>query len=101
MQQVIGLFVLKTRAGFDIFDWIVKVVGDFFGFTIAGKLFMWDAVTVGKQWFIINVVSNSARTIVFFSTAKRRFQIASVVFYMAFVELLYYFGVMEWILKKL
>ncbi|KAE9399090.1 hypothetical protein BT96DRAFT_994211 [Gymnopus androsaceus JB14] len=82
LQQVIAMFVLKTRAGFDIFDWIVNVVIDFFGFTIAGKVFVWDEATASKEWLIINII-------------------ASVFLFLAFVELLYYIGVMEWILKKL
>ncbi|KAF9076690.1 Na+ dependent nucleoside transporter C-terminus-domain-containing protein [Rhodocollybia butyracea] len=81
-QQVIAMFVLKTRAGFDIFNWIVGAVVDFFSSDIPAQVFMWDQVTVSKEWFIINVV-------------------AAVFFYLAFVEVLYYFGVMEWVLKKL
>ncbi|KIK54383.1 hypothetical protein GYMLUDRAFT_48748 [Collybiopsis luxurians FD-317 M1] len=82
LQQIIAMFVLKTLAGFDIFDWIITVVVDFFNSGVNAKIFLLDQDTVNKQWFIVNVT-------------------AAVLFFMATVELLYYLGVMQWVLKKL
>ncbi|KAF5390477.1 hypothetical protein D9757_005265 [Collybiopsis confluens] len=82
LQQIIAMFVLKTRAGFDIFHWIITVVVDFFNSGISAKIFLLDEDTVNKQWFVVNVT-------------------AAVLFFLATVEVLYHVGVMQWVLRKL
>ncbi|THU89972.1 hypothetical protein K435DRAFT_781400 [Dendrothele bispora CBS 962.96] len=82
LQQLIALFVFKTKAGFDIFHFIITAVIDFFSSTAAGQVFLFDQDTVDKHWFIVNVA-------------------ASVLLFLGVVEVLYYLGVMQWVLKKL
>ncbi|KAK7471168.1 hypothetical protein VKT23_002579 [Stygiomarasmius scandens] len=82
LQQIIALFVFKTKAGFDIFHFVITAVVDFFASTAAAQVFMFDQETVDKHWFIVNVT-------------------AAVLLFLGVVEVLYYTGVMQWILKKL
>jgi len=57
LQQIIALFVFKTKAGFDIFHFVITAVVDFFASTAAAQVFMFDQETADKHWFIVNVVS--------------------------------------------
>ncbi|KAF5346934.1 hypothetical protein D9758_010159 [Tetrapyrgos nigripes] len=82
LQQLIALFVFKTKAGFDIFHFIVTTVIDFFQSTASAQLFMLDQETVDKHWFIVNMTT-------------------SILLFLAVVEVLYYLGVMQWLIKKL
>ncbi|KAF8070314.1 Na+ dependent nucleoside transporter C-terminus-domain-containing protein [Lyophyllum atratum] len=81
LQQVIALFVLKTSAGFDIFKWIATLAGDFLNQGLAGAQFFFDAETIGKHWFFVNTL-------------------ASIIFFIACVQMMYYLGVMQWIIKN-
>ncbi|KAK0213012.1 Na+ dependent nucleoside transporter C-terminus-domain-containing protein [Desarmillaria ectypa] len=80
-QQVIALFVLKSGAGFSIFNWIATLAADFLGQSKAGAAFFFDADTVAKSWFFVNTL-------------------AAIIFFVAFVQMMYYLGVMQWILKN-
>lgn len=80
LQQVIALFVLKTRAGFDIFNWIATLAADFLRQGEEGAKFFFDAEIITKHWFFVNTL-------------------ASIIFFIACVQMLYYLGVMQWIIK--
>ncbi|KAL6300614.1 Na+ dependent nucleoside transporter C-terminus-domain-containing protein [Sparassis latifolia] len=80
MQQVIAMFVLKTDAGFSIFKWIATLASDFLSQARQGATFFFDAETVAKGWFFVNTLS-------------------SVIFFIAFIQMMYYLGVMEWLIK--
>jgi len=80
IQQAIALFVLKTDAGFSIFKWIATLASDFLNQSAAGAAFFFDAETVGKHWFFVNVLS-------------------AIIFFIAFVQMLFYTGIMQWIIK--
>jgi CNT family concentrative nucleoside transporter len=54
LQQVIALFVLKTGAGFSIFNWIATLAADFLGQSHAGAVFFFDEAST--QWFFVGVV---------------------------------------------
>ena len=56
MQQAIALFVLKTDAGFSIFNWIATLASDFLLQANAGSGFFFDADTIAKHWFFVNTV---------------------------------------------
>lgn len=56
MQQAIALFVLKTDAGFSIFNWIATLASDFLTQANAGSGFFFDAETIAKHWFFVNTV---------------------------------------------
>ncbi|KAJ4468265.1 Na+ dependent nucleoside transporter C-terminus-domain-containing protein [Lentinula aciculospora] len=81
LQQVVALFVLKTGAGFSIFQWIATLASDFLAQSKAGATFFFDADTVAKNWFFVNTL-------------------AAIIFFIAFVQMLYYLGVMQWLLGK-
>lgn len=81
LQQAIALFVLKTGAGFSIFKWIATLAGDFLGQAEAGAVFFFDKETWNKHWFFVGVLS-------------------SIIFFIAFVQMLYYLGVMQWVIGK-
>lgn len=71
IQQVIALFVLKTRAGYSIFNWIATAASDLLNCALAGAEFFFDKETINKHWFFVNVLS-------------------SIIFFIALVQMLYY-----------
>jgi CNT family concentrative nucleoside transporter len=81
IQQAIAMFVLKTDAGYDIFRWIATLAADFLGQSEAGAAFFFDADTVKKHWFFVNTLS-------------------AIIFFIAFVQMMYYLGVMQWLIKN-
>jgi CNT family concentrative nucleoside transporter len=60
LQQVVALFVLKSGAGFSIFNWIATLASDFLNQSQDGAAFFFDAATVAKHWFFVNTVSLSS-----------------------------------------
>lgn len=71
IQQVIALFVLKTGAGYSIFNWIAAAASDLLNCGHAGAQFFFDTETINKQWFFVNVLS-------------------SIIFFIALVQMFYY-----------
>jgi CNT family concentrative nucleoside transporter len=80
LQQTIALFVLKTGAGFSIFKYIADLANDFLSEADVGAEFFFDAETIAKKWFFVNVL-------------------AAVIFFIATIQMLYYLGVMQWMVK--
>ena len=56
IQQAIALFVLKSSAGFSIFNWMATLASDFLSQSAAGATFFFDAETVAKHWFFVSTV---------------------------------------------
>ena len=82
-QQAIALFVLKTDAGFRTFRWIAFLASDFLEESRVGAMFFFDEDTViHKGWFFTGVLS-------------------AIIFFIAFIQMLYYLGVMQWVIKYL
>ncbi|TFK44547.1 Na+ dependent nucleoside transporter C-terminus-domain-containing protein [Crucibulum laeve] len=81
LQQAIALFVLKSSAGFDIFSWIATLAGDFLAQANAGSGFFFDPETTAKHWFFVNTLG-------------------SIIFFIAFVQMMYYLGIMQWVIKN-
>ncbi|KZT29046.1 hypothetical protein NEOLEDRAFT_1154111 [Neolentinus lepideus HHB14362 ss-1] len=81
IQQAIALFVLKSGAGFSIFKWIATLASDFLNQAQTGVAFFFDQETADKHWFFASTL-------------------AAIVFFIAFVQMLYYLGVMQWIIKN-
>ena len=54
LQQIIALFVLKTGAGFSLFNWLATLAADFLGQSHAGAVFFFDEAAT--QWFFVAVV---------------------------------------------
>ncbi|KAG2150409.1 Na+ dependent nucleoside transporter C-terminus-domain-containing protein [Suillus clintonianus] len=80
LQQTIALFVLKTGAGFSLFKYIADLANDFLSEANVGAAFFFDAETVAKKWFFVNVLS-------------------AVIFFIATIQMFYYLGVMQWMVK--
>lgn len=82
-QQAIALFVLKSDAGFQIFKWLAFLASDFLEQSQVGAIFFFDEDTVvTKHWFFASVLS-------------------AIIFFIAFVQMMYYLGVMQWIIRHL
>jgi CNT family concentrative nucleoside transporter len=71
IQQVIALFVLKTGAGYSIFNWIATAASDLLNCGHTGAKFFFDEETINKGWFFVNVL-------------------ASIIFFIALVQMFYY-----------
>ena len=56
MQLVIALFVLRTRVGYDIFEFISGLARSLLGFAGRGTAFLTSADTAALPWFLISVV---------------------------------------------
>lgn len=80
LQQAIALFVLKSGAGFSIFRWVATLASDFLEQANAGSGFFFDAETTAKHWFFVNTLG-------------------AIIFFVAFVQMTYYLGVMQWLIK--
>lgn len=82
MQYIVALFVLRTQAGFDIFAFISELARDLLGFAGDGVAFLTaDTVPVEIHWFIITVLP-------------------AIIFFVAFVSLLIYWGTLQWFIGK-
>lgn len=82
LQQAIALFVLRSGAGFSIFTWIATLAADFLHQGEVGAGFFFDPETLRKHWFFVNTLG-------------------TIIFFIAFVQMMYYLGVMQWIIEKL
>ncbi|KAH8119174.1 Na+ dependent nucleoside transporter C-terminus-domain-containing protein [Phellopilus nigrolimitatus] len=81
LQQAIALFVLKTGAGFSIFKWLAALARDFLNQGLVGAQFFFSADVIADSWFFVNTLGE-------------------VIFFIAFVQMMYYLGVMQWIIKN-
>ncbi|KAH9811931.1 Na+ dependent nucleoside transporter C-terminus-domain-containing protein [Melampsora americana] len=81
-QQVLALFVIHTSAGFDLFSWIAKAFTDLLDTGTRAGGFFFNQQVLDQHWFFVNVL-------------------AAIIYFIALVQLLYYLGVMQWILLNL
>ncbi|XP_060236547.1 solute carrier family 28 member 3 [Meriones unguiculatus] len=80
LQFLLGLLILRTKPGFIAFDWMGKQVQTFLEFTDAGAMFVFgDKYT--DHFFAFKILP----IVVFFSTV---------------MSMLYYLGLMQWIIRK-
>ncbi|CAK7219731.1 hypothetical protein SCUCBS95973_003918 [Sporothrix curviconia] len=77
-QFVLGLFVLKTEAGYGIFNFIGDMAKKLLGYSSVGTIFLTDSSVPALGWFFISVVP-------------------AVIFFVSFVQLFNYWGWMPWI----
>ncbi|KAG8802192.1 hypothetical protein FRC16_010174 [Serendipita sp. 398] len=70
-----------TGAGQSIFGWIATLAKDFLDQGPKAAVFFFDQETINKHWFFVNVLS-------------------SIIFFIAFVQMLYYTGAMQWMIGK-
>lgn len=81
MQYVIGLFVLRTGVGYDIFKWIADRAGDLLGFARDGVAFLTNPTVAATGNFFFGVLP-------------------AIIFFISIVQVLYYFGFVQWFVKK-
>jgi len=82
LQQAIALFVLKSGAGFSIFKWIATLASDFLNQGLVGAAFFFDDNTAYTlHWFFVSTLG-------------------SIIFFIAFVQMMYHLGVMQWVIKN-
>ncbi|KAF2839224.1 hypothetical protein M501DRAFT_992196 [Patellaria atrata CBS 101060] len=81
IQFIVALFVLRTQAGYDIFNFISELARELLHFANDGVTFLTDATVPQLPWFFTGVVP-------------------PIIFFVAFVQLLYYWGLLQWFIGK-
>lgn len=80
-QFVIAVFVLRTQAGYDIFNFISFLARTLLGFARDGVAFLTTEDVAGLTWFLISVVP-------------------PIIFFVSLVQLLYHVGLLQWFVGK-
>ncbi|KAK7897614.1 hypothetical protein LTR67_004243 [Exophiala xenobiotica] len=80
-QFVIAVFVLRTQAGYDIFNFISGLARALLGFADQGTSFLTAESVVDLHWFLTGVVP-------------------PIIFFVALVQVLYYLGILQWFIGK-
>lgn len=78
VQFIIALFVLRSQAGFDIFNFISGLALDLLGFAADGTSFLTAPSVPDLHWFLVSVIP-------------------AIIFFVSFVQLLYYWGLLQWV----
>ncbi|KAL1956272.1 hypothetical protein VTO42DRAFT_7445 [Malbranchea cinnamomea] len=81
LQFIVALFVLRTQAGFDIFKFLSDRASDLLGFSEQGTSFLTADTVPAIKWFLITVIP-------------------AIIFFVSLVQLLYYFGFLQWFIGK-
>lgn len=81
-QFIVAVFVLRTKAGYDMFKFISDMARQLLGFSGEGLAFL---------------TSDSVPTVGWFLTAV----IPAIIFFIALVQMLYYVGFLQWFIRKL
>ncbi|OLL25538.1 Solute carrier family 28 member 3 [Neolecta irregularis DAH-3] len=81
VQFLIALFVLRTAVGYDIFNFISLLARQLLSFANHGTAFLTDPSVPKIPWFLIGVLP-------------------PIIFFIALVQLLYYWGVLQWFIGK-
>ena len=81
VQFIIALFVLRTKAGYDIFNFVSELARDLLGFADKGTTFLTADTVPATHWFLVSVIP-------------------AIIFFVALVQLLYYNGVLQWFIGK-
>jgi CNT family concentrative nucleoside transporter len=81
MQYIIALFVLRTRVGYDIFAFISELATDLLHMADKGTTFVSAKSVVDLKWWLTSVLP-------------------PIIFFIAFVQVLYYWGTVQWFVGK-
>lgn len=83
VQFIVALFVLRTQAGYDIFNFISFLARELLGFASQGVAFLTSDGFVKKDgtWFLVGVIP-------------------AIIFFVSLVQLLYYTGFLQWAVRK-
>ncbi|KAJ5659826.1 hypothetical protein N7507_006277 [Penicillium longicatenatum] len=88
VQFLIALFVLRSGAGYDIFNFVATLARDLLGFASDGVIFL----TAKDFYNMTSPIDPSAWFLV--ST------IPAIIFFVSVVQLFYYIGVLQWFVVK-
>ncbi|PHH61769.1 hypothetical protein CDD81_7980 [Ophiocordyceps australis] len=80
-QYIIGLFVLRTKVGYDIFRFIADRAGDLLGFARDGVAFLTTPEVSQLPWFFFGVIP-------------------SIIFFISLVQVLFHIGFLQWFIRK-
>ncbi|RCI08693.1 hypothetical protein L249_4627 [Ophiocordyceps polyrhachis-furcata BCC 54312] len=80
-QYIIGLFVLRTSVGYDIFRFIADRAGDLLGFAKDGLAFLTTPEVARTPWFLLGVIP-------------------AIIFFISLVQVLYHVGFLQWFIRK-
>ena len=80
-QMVIALFVLKSSVGYDVFNFVATLAALFLEFANPAAAFFFSTAVVAENFFFINTL-------------------AAIIWFIAFISLLSYWGVMSWLIEK-
>ncbi|PLW10579.1 hypothetical protein PCANC_19715 [Puccinia coronata f. sp. avenae] len=81
LQQLLALVVIKSKAGYDFFNWIAKATTDILDQGTKAGGFFFSPQVLENHWFFVNTLS-------------------AIIFFVALVQLLYYFGIMQAVMVK-
>ncbi|OWP03803.1 hypothetical protein B2J93_2648 [Marssonina coronariae] len=80
-QYILALFVLRTQAGYDIFTFIAYLASTLLRFADKGTAFLLSEDLLVFHYYILNVIP-------------------PIIFFVAFIQLLYYWGWLQWCIGK-
>ncbi|OAA61986.1 Concentrative nucleoside transporter [Niveomyces insectorum RCEF 264] len=80
-QFLLGVFVLKTKVGYDIFNFVGDMAKQLLGYAGDGTAFLTDRSVLSAGWFLVSVVP-------------------AIIFFVAFVQLLSYWGWIQWLVGR-
>jgi CNT family concentrative nucleoside transporter len=80
-QFIIAVFVLRTQAGYDIFNFISFLARTLLGFADQGVEFLTNPSVPNLHWFFTGVIP-------------------PIIFFVSLVQLLYHVGFLQWFIKK-
>ncbi|PLB50153.1 H+/nucleoside cotransporter [Aspergillus steynii IBT 23096] len=82
VQFIIALFVLRTKAGYDIFNFISTLARELLDFAGEGVDFLVETgFSASHTWFLVTVIP-------------------AIMFFVSLVQLLYYTGILQWAVGK-
>ncbi|KAF2154765.1 CNT family concentrative nucleoside transporter [Myriangium duriaei CBS 260.36] len=81
IQFIIALFVLRTSVGVDIFRFVSDRAVDLLHSANAGVTFLFDSTVPNEPWFFTGVIP-------------------PIIFFVAVVQVLYYWGFIQWFVGK-
>jgi CNT family concentrative nucleoside transporter len=105
LQLVFAVFILKTPAGEAVFAGVNNVVVALLGFTVEGARFIfgdlvWNAVPVGTGTPGTNAPITPTPGTVAQTGAFIAFNVLpTIIFFSSLMTVLYYFGIMQWVVK--
>jgi len=105
LQLIFAAFILKTPVGAGIFDWLNTVVVALLGFTVEGARFIFgdlvfNNVPVGLGEAGVNAPIQEVPGQVARTGASFAFNVLpTIIFFSSLMTVLYYLGVMQWVVK--